>query len=170
MAERKWSKESIVQTLNFNSPVPKATKQLVRDCGIPEKLRPVLWMNLSGALAKSQQYPAGIYAEIEDGARFTSPMSTCDSLRILGARHPVLATSRSTAALHRITAGVYYLSEGGVGAHVSPNVLRLGAFLLAVLGLKNEEAAFWILFALTETFLTDVISVRVFGLSFEGVL
>jgi hypothetical protein len=162
MAERKWAKESVLQTLSLDTTAPRATKQLVRECGIPEKLRPAVWLKLSGGLAKSQQYPPGIYSELEDGAKFTWATSACDILRALGARHPVLATAEATAALHRITGGVYYLSQGGVGVQLNPNVLRLGAFLLAVLGLKNEETAFWILFALAEEHLMDVMEVHPF--------
>lgn len=161
MAERKWgsdvSQQSFLQSLESNKPLDKAAKVRVREAGIPDNLRPAVWLRLSGGLAKSQQYPAGIYAEFEEGASASSPLSVLgsDLLRALGPRHPVLASSQTAAAVRRVAAGVFYLSQGGAGAHLSPNVLRLGAFLLAVLGLENEEAAFWILFALTEGSLAD---------------
>jgi hypothetical protein len=161
MAEKKWGPKTstLERFTQSGGSFPKADKLLVREGGIPQPLRAALWLRLSGGLAKSQQLPAGIYAELEDEARLSSSVPAADMLRALGTGHPVLSSYQAAAVLRRMTTGVFYLSQGSVGTECSQSVLRLGAFLLAVLGVENEEAAFWILFALIEDIVPSMMQV-----------
>ena len=136
-------------------PPPKHLKLLVRD-GIPPQLRPTLWLQFSGGLARQQSAPARYYASLAEHnvSRVSPPLDVdirfADAWRSLHPGHLLLTSSTTVQTVNRMTAAFINHTE----ALVSDSTLRyigcLAAFLLAVMGHKEEEAAWFTLVALVE--------------------
>lgn len=134
---------------------PKALKLLVRD-GIPPSLRPSLWLQFSGGLARQQAAPAGYYASLAEHniARVSPPLDLdvryADHWRSLHPGHLLLTSSTTVQTVQRMTAAFINHTE----VALSDNSLRyigcLAAFLLSIMGHRQEEAAWFTLVALVE--------------------
>lgn len=125
------------------------TAKLLARKGVPVELRPALWFWLSGASEKKQQAPAGYY-EMKSRAE-TLPRESLfaieeDVLRTFR-QNPLFQTREGLDAFRRLlVATCQHLPETGYVSGMS----HMAGFLLAVMGLNNEEQAFWVLVTLLQ--------------------
>ncbi|CAK0782973.1 hypothetical protein CVIRNUC_006168 [Coccomyxa viridis] len=153
-ANTKWNKADVTlyDPSVLGSAPSKALKALVRQ-GIPDDLRPDLWLLFSGGLAKKKAAPPGHYALLlRKAAQCASGAVDAASLgaelsRAFGT-HPFLSTSKGVRTVMRILEA--HLLHGGADAGVPRGMACIAAFLLAVLGPGREEDAFWTFAGLLE--------------------
>ena len=147
----------------FNSsPVPRKFKLLVRR-GIPQELRPQLWLQFSGGLALRAHSPQGHYQDLLAAAPKLAKSSLLQldvaaaksfpGLKMLGTAAGQEAVRRLSLAYSQHTQKVSLLGDSAL--------LCLAAFLLAVVGLQREEDAFWTLVGLVETRLSSLALLQV---------
>lgn len=135
---------------NPTSPLPKRLKQLVR-AGVPPSQRSTLWFKLSGgwALQKAAGYSyyEAIVKEADLAASPKSVISRAD-LELFNPfpQHPLLSGMKGMRATRRVV--LAHAAHVG-GAEYAQGVSSVAAFLLAVMGMGQEEEVFWTLVALT---------------------
>lgn len=136
-------------------PPPKALKLAVRD-GIPPQLRPKLWLQFSGGLARQQAAPLGYYASLAQHniARVSPPLDVdirfADCWRSLHPGHLLLTSSTAVHTVQRMTSAYVAHTETSLSDSTLRYLGCLAAFLLAVMGGTQEEAAWYTLVALVE--------------------
>lgn len=141
-----------VATAPASADVPKKLKALAR-AGIPQLLRPTLWLQLSGGQALRAARPADHYAKLcaaADGG--ASPKSVVVSrLELEGFNafpsHALLSSIKGLSAVRRVV--LAHATHVGA-ASLSGGIVSVAAFLLAAMGPAKEEEAFWTLCALRE--------------------
>lgn len=131
--------------------VPVKVKLAVRD-GIPARLRPLLWMQLSGAAALRATAPDGYYAATVKAAGVGGlPLTQLEAdLGLVFPTHPLLYSRKTLEAVRRVV-----MAYGWRNAEVGYNFYLGGltVYMLVVLGVDREEDAFWLLTALLENIL-----------------
>lgn len=133
-----WNKPGVFN-LDISEECPtRKFKELVRQ-GIPTKLRPGLWLQLSGGLAMKKAAPADYFLNL---AAFPGVM---DPSAVRGFAHPQLTSQKGLSAVRRVV--LAYGHHRGKG-EISTNVTQLAAFLLAIFGLEKLEDVFWTLVGL----------------------
>ncbi len=139
------------------SAVPRKLRLLVRK-GIPQELRPQLWLQFSGGLALRSHSPEGHYkALVEAAPKLTKTsllqLSTAVSKTFPGLK--MLGTATGNEAVRRL-AMAYSQHTHKSSLVGDSSLLCLIAFLLAVVGLEREEDAFWTLVGLVDTRLSSL--------------
>lgn len=148
---------SSVSRANLVPPLSIATvtnsillKKLIRK-GIPPRLRPKLWMAVSGAAKKRSTVPESYFEDLFQAAsgRITAATRQIDhDLPRTFPSHPWLASPEGHAALRRVLL-VYSFRDSHVGYCQGMNFVA-GLLLLVM---KTEEEAFWMLAVLLENVL-----------------
>ena len=138
-----------LQTISWqplsNIPPPSKLKQLARE-GIPLSLRPALWYQLSGAAALKRSEPEEYYTSLASLGNHDGPELSVDLFRTFST-HPLLSSYKALEAVRRI---VTAFGRRNQSVSYSQNVNFVVAFLLAVMGLSEEEEVFWVLTVLLE--------------------
>ena len=142
--------------------VPRKLKHLVRK-GIPQALRPKMWLQFSGGLALRSHSPEGHYQALLAAAPKLAKSSllqldsatakTFPGLRLLATDSGREAVRRLARAYSQHTQKACLLGDSAL--------LSLAGFLLSVVGLEKEEDAFWTLVGLVETRLSSLALLQV---------
>ena len=156
-AASKWSNPSVrswTWSPGCQAP-PKALKLLVRD-GIPPSFRPALWLQFSGGLVRQRAAPAGYYASLAEHniSRVSPPLDVdvrfADALRNMLPGHLLLTSATSVQTVQRMTTAYINHTDTIVSDASLRYIGCMAAFLLSILGLKQEEAAWFTLVAVVE--------------------
>ncbi|KAK9863392.1 hypothetical protein WJX84_005091 [Apatococcus fuscideae] len=143
--------------LSVPSTVPRKLKQLVRK-GIPQELRPRLWLQFSGGLALRSHSPENHYQALLAAAPRLAKSSLLQLDSATAKTFPglrLLATDSGREAVRRL-ARAYSQHTQKAALLGDSALLSLAAFLLAVVGVQREEDAFWTLVGLVETRLSSL--------------
>lgn len=129
---------------------PKEYKYLVRK-GIPIATRTDAWFLLSGGCEKQLNHDKGYYTSMHaaDVAEDVAYAVEDDlrSLYLSRKQHSLLTTRQGMEVLRRLLLAAAHHNEGLSHARA---ICSVAAFLLSVMGLENEEKAFWTLVAMYE--------------------
>ena len=150
------------------SSVPRKLKQLVRK-GIPQPLRPKLWLQFSGGLALRSHSPEGHYQALLAAAPKLAKSSLLQLDSATAKTFPglrLLATDSGREAVRRL-ARAYSQHTQKASLLGDSALLSLAAFLLTVVGLEKEEDAFWTLVGLVETRLSSLALLQVKRLPYQ---
>ena len=129
--------------------------------GIPDHIRPEMWMIFSGGLNEQASHPPGYYRGAVLSAQRQRLMTSHEEIerdlhRSLP-EHPAFQTTMGTDALRRILTA-YAWKNPSIGYCQAMNIV--GSVLLVYCA---EEDAFWILSCLADTLLPDYYTSRVVG-------
>ncbi|KAL6773812.1 hypothetical protein ACKKBG_A22600 [Auxenochlorella protothecoides x Auxenochlorella symbiontica] len=119
---------------------PRRIKSLARD-GIPPALRGHLWPALSGGAALQAAAGAGAYEALLARHGLLAPAADPEAWDVLPS-HPAVGGREGAAAVRRLALATA-ASRGML--HPPRPLAMLAGFLLAVMGLSREEAAYWTL-------------------------
>lgn len=137
--------------------VPAKVKLMVRESGIPARLRPALWAQLAGAGELRATEEPGYYKELVRAAGVHGLPLTHLEVELSAATcatHPASHSRRTLEAVRRMVMA-YGVRNEACGYNSSLNGLAL--FLLVLVGgdqgFDAEEGAFWLMAALLENLL-----------------